>query len=63
MPRTGSCPVTVRTSGSGSISQPISPVAQASEKAISQASSRTGSPSRDPRRRPISASAGVAAPM
>ena len=62
MPRTGSCPATVRTSGSGSMSQPIRPEAQASENAISQPSSRTGKPSRDPRRRPISASAGVAAP-
>ena len=63
MPRTGSCPATVRTSGSGSMSQPTRPAAHAIENATSQPSRRTGAPSRRPRHQPISASAGVAAPM
>ncbi len=62
MPRTGSWPATVRTSGNGSMTQPTTPVAHSSESAISPSRRRTAVPSRQPRQAPISASASVAAP-
>ena len=44
MPRTGSWPATVRTSGSGSMSQPMRPHAHARARAIRPASRRAGAP-------------------